>query len=92
MGVISQYHIQSYPDTLGTPGTGVIISVRSYLVRVCARVTYPLLLPRSVQDVNFIGAETTIAVNSGAEMVAVNCGAGSCTGKQHLKLEYEDIW
>lgn len=48
---------QSYPDTLGTPGTGVIIS-----------------------DINFVGAKTTISVNSGAQQVAVNCGKGSCTG------------
>ncbi|KAI0703008.1 endo-polygalacturonase PG1 [Cytidiella melzeri] len=48
---------QSYPDTLGTPGTGVIIS-----------------------DINFVGAENTFAVASGADRVAVNCGKGSCTG------------
>ncbi|KAI0766299.1 endo-polygalacturonase PG1 [Irpex lacteus] len=48
---------QSYPDTLGTPGTGVQIS-----------------------DINFTGAENTIAVNSDAQRVAVNCGSGACTG------------
>ncbi|CAL1709785.1 unnamed protein product [Somion occarium] len=48
---------QSYPDTLGTPGTGVKLS-----------------------GVNFVGAQNTISVNSGAQRVAVNCGSGSCTG------------
>ena len=48
---------QSYPDTMGTPGTGVKIS-----------------------DVNFIGSETTLAVDSSATQVAVNCGSGACTG------------
>lgn len=48
---------QSYPDTLGTPGTGVKLS-----------------------GVNFAGGTTTISVVSGAERVAVNCGAGACTG------------
>ncbi|KAJ3558168.1 hypothetical protein NM688_g1085 [Phlebia brevispora] len=48
---------QSYPDTLGTPGNGVIIS-----------------------DINFIGSETNIAVDSDAQKVAVNCGVGSCNG------------
>ena len=48
---------QSYPDTLGTPGTGVILS-----------------------DVNFIGSETTLEVDSDAMQVAVNCGVGACTG------------
>ncbi|KAF8997637.1 polygalacturonase [Cyathus striatus] len=48
---------ESYPDTLGTPGTGVIIS-----------------------GVNFVSPQTTIAVNSDAERVAVNCGSKACTG------------
>ncbi|ETW77474.1 glycoside hydrolase family 28 protein [Heterobasidion irregulare TC 32-1] len=48
---------QSYPDTLGTPGTGVKIS-----------------------DINFSGSTTSLTVNSGADRVAVNCGAGACTG------------
>ncbi|TFY77220.1 hypothetical protein EWM64_g6790 [Hericium alpestre] len=48
---------QSYPDTLGTPGTGVIVS-----------------------DINVVGSETSLSVNSDAMRVAVNCGAGSCTG------------
>lgn len=48
---------ESYPSTLGTPGTGVIIS-----------------------GVNFVGSTTTIAVNSGAKRVEVNCGSGACTG------------
>lgn len=45
------------PDTLGTPGTGVILS-----------------------DVNFVGATTSLSVNSDADRVAVNCGSGACTG------------
>ncbi|TFK74073.1 polygalacturonase [Pluteus cervinus] len=49
---------QSFPDTLGTPGNGVIIS-----------------------DINFSSSESKIAVNSGADQVAVNCGSGSCQGK-----------
>jgi len=48
---------QSYPSTLGTPGTGVKLS-----------------------GVNFIAPLNTISVNSGADRVAVNCGAGACTG------------
>ncbi|KAK7678706.1 hypothetical protein QCA50_018288 [Cerrena zonata] len=48
---------QSYPSTLGTPGTGVKIS-----------------------GVNFVGTTNNIAVASGAQRVAVNCGSGSCTG------------
>ncbi|EJD03051.1 endo-polygalacturonase PG1 [Fomitiporia mediterranea MF3/22] len=48
---------QSYPDTLGTPGTGVQLS-----------------------DVNFVGATTSLSVNSDAMQVAVNCGKGACTG------------
>ncbi|EIN11876.1 endo-polygalacturonase [Punctularia strigosozonata HHB-11173 SS5] len=48
---------QSYPDTLKTPGSGVILS-----------------------DVSFTGATTQLSVNSGADRVAVNCGAGACTG------------
>lgn len=48
---------QSYPSTIGTPGTGVIIS-----------------------GVNFVGTTNTIAVDSTAQRVAVNCGTGSCTG------------
>ncbi|OBZ76231.1 hypothetical protein A0H81_03399 [Grifola frondosa] len=48
---------QSYPDTLGTPGTGVTIS-----------------------DINFVGSTNSFTVNSGADRVAVNCGAGACTG------------
>jgi len=47
---------QSYPDTLGTPGTGVKLSA-----------------------VTFSGTNT-IAVASGAQRVAVNCGSGSCSG------------
>ncbi|KAI0342390.1 endo-polygalacturonase PG1 [Trametopsis cervina] len=48
---------QSYPDTLGTPGTGCTIS-----------------------DINFVGAQNSISVNSDAQRVAVNCGKGACTG------------
>ncbi|KAF8187456.1 endo-polygalacturonase PG1 [Pholiota molesta] len=48
---------ESYPSTLGTPGTGVIIS-----------------------GINFVAPTTTITVNSGADRVAVNCGANACTG------------
>ena len=33
------------------------------------------------QGINFVGSENNIAVNSGAQRVAVNCGSGSCTGK-----------
>ncbi|KAG6828695.1 hypothetical protein H0H92_007057 [Tricholoma furcatifolium] len=47
---------QSYPSTLGTPGTGVTIS-----------------------DINFDSPDTNIAVNSGADQIAINCGAGACT-------------
>jgi len=57
---ISEFGIlidESYPDTLGTPGTGVIIS-----------------------NVNFVSPTSTITVDSGAQQVAVNCGAGACTG------------
>ncbi|KAI0746570.1 endo-polygalacturonase PG1 [Daedaleopsis nitida] len=48
---------QSYPSTLGTPGTGVKLS-----------------------GVNFVGTSNTIAVASGAQRVAVNCGSGACSG------------
>ncbi|KAH7910086.1 glycoside hydrolase family 28 protein [Hygrophoropsis aurantiaca] len=48
---------QSYPASLGTPGTGVDIS-----------------------DINFNGSPTTVNTASGAYMVAVDCGVGSCTG------------
>ena len=48
---------QSYPDTLGTPGTGVKVS-----------------------DINFVGSQTTLAVDDDAMQVAVNCGKGACTG------------
>ncbi|KIP10957.1 glycoside hydrolase family 28 protein [Phlebiopsis gigantea 11061_1 CR5-6] len=48
---------QSYPSTLGTPGTGVKISA-----------------------VNFTGSKNTVAVNSSAKRVEVNCGKGACTG------------
>ncbi|KAI9566645.1 pectin lyase fold/virulence factor [Boletus coccyginus] len=48
---------QSYPTTLGTPGTGVTIS-----------------------DINFSGGSTDVGVVDGAHTIAVNCGAGSCTG------------
>ncbi|RDB16751.1 Endopolygalacturonase I [Hypsizygus marmoreus] len=48
---------QSYPATLGTPGSGVKLS-----------------------GVNFVAPTTTISVNSDADRVAINCGAGACTG------------
>lgn len=39
----------------------------------------------SSKAVNFVGTKNTISVNSGAERVAVNCGKGSCLGRQsHL--------
>ncbi|KAF5348663.1 hypothetical protein D9758_006806 [Tetrapyrgos nigripes] len=34
----------------------------------------------TLSGVNFVDAQTTISVNSGAQRVAVNCGVGSCTG------------
>ncbi|KAJ8518588.1 hypothetical protein ONZ45_g4332 [Pleurotus djamor] len=48
---------QSYPSTLGTPGTGVKLS-----------------------GVNFVAPMSSVSVASGAQQVAVNCGAGACTG------------
>jgi len=48
---------QSYPDSVGTPGTGTIFS-----------------------GISFTGGSTTVEVESSAEMVAVDCGSGSCTG------------
>lgn len=66
---------QSYPTTLGTPGTGVKLSVCcGFLTLTEANLTGPL------QDVTFSGTNT-IAVGSKAKRVAVNCGSGSCTGK-----------
>ncbi|KAH0835447.1 hypothetical protein J3R83DRAFT_9080 [Lanmaoa asiatica] len=49
---------QSYPESLGTPGTGVIIS-----------------------DISFYPGQTDVNVVGGADMVAVNCGVNSCTGR-----------
>ncbi|KZV69803.1 glycoside hydrolase family 28 protein [Peniophora sp. CONT] len=34
----------------------------------------------ALSDVNFVGTKNTIAVASGAQRVAVNCGSSSCTG------------
>jgi len=52
---------QSYPSTLGTPGTGVII-----------------------EGITFSGTNT-IAVNSGAHRVEINCGStSSCPGTWNL--------
>lgn len=34
------------------------------------------------QGINFVGSTNNIAVASGAQRVAVNCGSGSCTGEQ----------
>jgi len=48
---------ESYPDTLGKPGTGVVIS-----------------------NINFLGATTSLSLNSGAQQAAVNCGKNACTG------------
>lgn len=36
----------------------------------------------SLKAVNFVGTKNTISVNSDAERVAVNCGKGSCLGRQ----------
>lgn len=69
--------LQSYPDTLGTPGTGCIISVSFYN----CLFKYIFTDHFMQQDVNFVGSKTSLTVNSGAERVAVNCGKGSCTGK-----------
>lgn len=66
---------QSYPSTLGTPGTGVKLSV-SYG---CLTLT-EANLTGGLQGVTFSGTNT-IAVGSSAKRVAVNCGSGSCTGK-----------
>ncbi|KAI0318682.1 hypothetical protein OF83DRAFT_1170905 [Amylostereum chailletii] len=35
----------------------------------------------ALSGISFIGTENNIAVASGAERVAVNCGSGSCTGE-----------
>ncbi|KAG8911072.1 hypothetical protein FRC00_007119, partial [Tulasnella sp. 408] len=56
---------QSYPSTLGTPGTGVLVSVSRRLMQ--------------NPDVQFISGNT-VSVDSSATRVAVNCGSGSCQG------------
>ncbi|KAG5735497.1 Endopolygalacturonase I [Termitomyces sp. T112] len=33
-----------------------------------------------ISGINFVSPETTLAVDSGADRVAVNCGVGTCTG------------
>lgn len=33
-----------------------------------------------MQDINFVGELNSLAVNSDADQVAVNCGVGSCVG------------
>ncbi|KAG8984167.1 hypothetical protein FRB90_005502 [Tulasnella sp. 427] len=60
---------QSYPSTLGTPGTGVIVSP-SY--GSSSSSTTP-------KDIQYISGNT-VSVDSSATRVAVNCGSGSCTG------------
>ncbi|KAL0574702.1 hypothetical protein V5O48_007260 [Marasmius crinis-equi] len=74
---------QSYPSTIGTPGNGVKISVRTLFDSSFT------IMSRSLQDraplvwftgINFTGATSSIAVASSAQRVAVNCGTGSCTG------------
>ena len=67
------YDYQSYPDTLGTPGNGVMLSVSISRYALVA-------LTDAFQDVNFIGSENSFTVNSDAQRVAVNCGSGSCSG------------
>ena len=69
--------LQSYPDTLGTPGTGVKLSVRSTICLLCREEAYRTSY---CQGVNFVGSTNSISVVSGAKRVAVNCGSGACSG------------
>ena len=73
---------QSYPDTLGTPGTGVKLSVRALFI-------YSLfnsMLNRTTQGVNFVGATNSLTVNSDAERVAGARHAGDPARHRHTDV------
>jgi galacturan 1,4-alpha-galacturonidase len=68
-------YLQSYPTNMGTPGNGVTISV-CFFFRFYIDKDFMWLS----QDIKFAPGTTSLTANSGAYMVAVNCGSGTCTG------------
>jgi len=66
---------QSYPSTLATPGTGVVLDVRASLTFPCP------FLTEFTQGVEFVGATNTFFVSSSATPIAINCGNGTCIGE-----------